>query len=697
MKNKIYLEKRLKVLTPPKGKSDNKRAVVTIMRNLESLGYIFSRKLATRLSSLSGETLNSFYLEIVPVLKQMRGAHKRYNPMYPNFPIQVIEASDYELYTNAIIHYWSFVLKDAGVIDDCWLPSYQKEERPPLLEEAKLDVIDLGSEEGFEMIFHSILRANTSISQSDKDIVKWFVQNYKDDVVRLLPESIPQKEQLSLIAGEMLQHTTKADVLTEVVKTATDVLRIGVAFSGGDVSLAENSKFGKFKRNQRRFFLNLLENCNNIQEDMLRFKNKWIRFGEKLHPGELSNRYPKAFAAFKALRNNEEIETFNGNIEAYLGAGSVANAVDLLKNRPGDFARRLDVIFRKSPRKREEYALEFLKVAEKVSTPVLLQVYNHFKHRGELDFRPVFPKGSLAKIQVLEKEVPKLPEIFCKRFANDVRSILIKKFKGQEKLGKVYLDEKLSDYLVPFSQRSAAKALKTIVRGSKVELDGDYDTIRFFIWWKDGNCRTDIDLAGAILDENFQYTSDISYYNLKDLAGHHSGDITAAPNGACEFIDISLEKVLENGGRYIAMNIYSYTGQPLCELPECFAGWMGREKPNSGEIFEARTVKNKIDLTANTQACVPLLIDALERKVIWMDISLKTRAEWSRSGRNNKNSLQLISKAMAKLKKVDLFDLLSMHVEARGKRVKTPEAADLVFSTDTGTQFDLDNIASKYL
>lgn len=32
------------------------------------------------------------------------------------------------------------------------------------------------------------------------------------------------------------------------VRTATDVLRLAVALSGGDVSLAEPRKFGKFRR-----------------------------------------------------------------------------------------------------------------------------------------------------------------------------------------------------------------------------------------------------------------------------------------------------------------------------------------------------------------------------------------------------------------------------------------------------------------
>jgi len=202
-------------------------------------------------------------------------------------------------------------------------------------------------------------------------------------------------------------------------------------------------------------------------------------------------------------------------------------------------------------------------------------------------------------------------------------------------------------------------------------------------------------LAATILDENFNGIADISFYNLKDFGGVHSGDITDAPNGAAEFIDISLSKVLQRGGRYIAMQIYSYTQHKYCDLPECFAGWMGRKSPQSGEIFEAKTVKNKIDLASDTTVVLPLLIDAKERKVIWMDLGLKQRPTWN-TAYGNRHNVGIVCKAMTQLHKPNLYDLLSMHVDGRGKLVKTPEAADVVFSPET-IAFDTDTVLTKYV
>ena len=57
---------------------------------------------------------------------------------------------------------------------------------------------------------------------------------------------------LGFLGAELIRNTSDADaVLAPHVKTATDVLRLAVAMSGGDVSLATACKFGKFRRSER--------------------------------------------------------------------------------------------------------------------------------------------------------------------------------------------------------------------------------------------------------------------------------------------------------------------------------------------------------------------------------------------------------------------------------------------------------------
>ena len=109
--------------------------------------------------------------------------------------------------------------------------------------------------------------------------------------------------------------------------------------------------------------LELLESCNGLEEDMLRYKNEWIRIGERLHPGEYKC-YPRATKAFDKLRNKGKIKTFQSRLEQAFSENDYDTALRLLKQRPGEFGRKLDVLLRKSEQ-HEEILLAFRDVAEK--------------------------------------------------------------------------------------------------------------------------------------------------------------------------------------------------------------------------------------------------------------------------------------------------------------------------------------------
>jgi len=101
-RNHIYLEKE-----PLNNAEDQSRRVLTMMKNTENLGYTFSQELYRRLCVMEKGALDTFYLELVQHLKSRDGADHEWRPMYPNFPQEVMEKSQAELYLNALVHYWS--------------------------------------------------------------------------------------------------------------------------------------------------------------------------------------------------------------------------------------------------------------------------------------------------------------------------------------------------------------------------------------------------------------------------------------------------------------------------------------------------------------------------------------------------------------------------------------------------------------
>jgi len=217
------------------------------------------------------------------------------------------------------------------------------------------------------------------------------------------------------------------------------------------------------------------------------------------------------------------------------------------------------------------------------------------------------------------------------------------------------------------------------------------------VWWKNGTDRTDIDLSAALFDAKFGYVDVVAYYNLQSVGGIHSGDIVDAPEGASEFIDIALEKVAERGARYVVMSLNSYSKQPFIQLPECFAGWMARTEAGSGEVYEPKTVQDKLDVTADTTISIPLVIDIKDRAVVWCDMALRSNPRWQNHVAGNLGGISATLRAFVDLPKPNLYDLLALHARARGTLADSPDGADTIFSVASGTPFRLEEIASEFM
>jgi len=695
MLNGIYLRRKNKLLLENGSGKSSRRLVATVAKNIQSLGCIFDSKILDILGTYSETELELFYKDVVTDLKQLKGAHVQYEPMYPNFPKQVMEASEVELFLNAIIHYLSL-----GTI----LPEYEKEERLPLYELTRCQKIELGNKEDFATIFKNLLQSPTSLSATDQDDLSWFAKN--NPLVSILPDKIPSKETLALVARLLMEDAKDSsqlhNLLAHYFKTATDVLRFAVAISEGDTSLASNTKFNSFNRRQRKLLLALLESSSNIEEDVKRYKENWKRLGERLHPFEYQKTCPKACVAFKKLFEDEKIVTFAGKLQSFIDKSDIAQAVALVKQRPGEFARKLDVLLRNS-QEAVDIVKAFSEVADKVSVPVLLQVKAHFSNRGVSDLRVFFPKGNVAKSYGIENNVLPIAADICAHVVAVCDSALSKQFAQRKPLGKVYVDPALKNYLVPFSQRSASKALKTLVRGSRIAMPKNASTIRSFVYWKEPkNNRVDIDLSAMMFDKDWKYVEHIAYTNLRSgkYNACHSGDITSAPDGASEFIDLDIESAVKYGARYIVICAFSFTGQAFADLPECFMGWMARKNPQSGEIYDPKTVENKIDVAAAGQRmCIPMVLDLANKQVVWADIGgLAKNNVYQMNVESNSKRITMMGKGINELKRANLYDLFVLHGNARGELCKSAKEADTVFSLKEGiTPFEMDIIMGQYL
>jgi len=711
-----------------------------LLLDISQLGYTLDGAAVRALRTLTETEFKTFHKMLVKNLKVMVGANVKYRALFKNFPSDIPD--DEEYFVKRIVGYITnmFGLVDEDIkplscghvidtrlfnvnefgacpICQCQVDELDDDEtdRPALEDVTPLKIIGLIDEKDVRQIFTNLLASKSSISEDNRDIITKLIKE-DPSMFTDVPAEISMKENVALIAGLAVAYeydgvgvdysNVTADILVGNIKTATDVLRFAVQLCDGDVSLAEPTKF-RLKNKQRRVIMCLLDNVNSPEEDMLRWKMRWIRLAEVLHIGKYAKKYPNAFKACDTLRNRPEtIETFNSKVEALIvaiisgGNTTQYKLLELLTTRPGEFARRMDWMLRNFKADKNAIFNAFKgNVIDKLTTPMLLTLSSHFAGRSiNSGTRYFMPKGSLAKIQVIEDERKTINASLTLKIVKAITNELLGRFSKLDDLGSVYINEDLKGYLVPMVQRNASKSLVTVARGSHIPLEKN-KVARMFLYWKQNkNDRTDVDLSAIAFDSNWDYKFHLSYTGLSAVGGVHSGDIQSAPNGAAEFIDLDIEKSRKVGVRYVVMNVISFTGQPF-DTFECFAGVMGRDKAKSGKKFEPTTVKHKFDVAGNTKYNIPLILDLETNEIIWADIAM-TSGTFSYVEGQKKNIVTM-AKAIESMvdDKPNMFDLLWLHAEARANSIdyehQEGKEYDTIFDVDMAS--NIDEILAKWL
>lgn len=676
---------------------------------LTNYGYIVSAEQLQTLTHLPENERVAYATEVKRLCEHVRDCRiARGRVLYRGFPQEVWAASDSRLFMTALAHYWSngTMYPQSGKIADANVAVLR--DFFPSIFVGNLTPITFWHEADVKELAENILTGNVAMSAQDELDVNTIL-NAMDGYRWNL--DIPNKENAAMYNVYLLRSGA---VTSPHTKTMTDLLRTLVAYSGGDRSLAAPTRFKHMGRQMRRNVLVWIQTILNGKfdqglADMARYKNMWIRIGEILHPGEYAKRYPLAAEAFEMLRADNLPRSFASQVEAAIKENDITLAVKLLLTRPGEFARRLDHLMRTSSHEAQRrIAIAFAAVADRVSTPVLWQNWNHFTWRNDhaCDPRIVFPKGKIAKAVSVPATMAEVT--YASAIAGSCWNALKKKYAQLGDMGKVYIDPALQSYPIPFAQRSASSGMRTLPRGSRVKFDANY--IRAFCWWTNlaNGERVDIDLSCQCLDENLNTLEYIAYYNLRANGMTHSGDIVNGNsydgNGVTEYLDIDIEK-LSSKCRYIAFTVHDYSEKSFSQMEHCKFGFMELTKEealgnqNDPKLYVPADVSQCINMTAQTTMAIPVIFDVATKEFVWCDLA---GSNIPRGHANNLHStmhgLLAAVYGILNLQKPSMYDLALCHAMSHGMWVDTPEEADLVFTTnpliDTKgkiiTQFDID-------
>lgn len=662
-------------------KATGKPVVYTVQAELMQLGYMLDGHAFSCLSLLTDEDVIRYHDEVIAYLKYIKG-DGNYRPLYDGFPQQVMETGEVELFINAVRHYLS---------NGEWVPNAYTKSKPTAFEHPSYKLLRPCSESEFNRIFTDILSVNQSITPMDKEVLTWFRMNRPAGwVMACLPDEIPFKENLCFVL-ELFDF--------EVVSfTYTDILRTAVYMSGGDVSLAENTRF-RLTNKQRDRIMRMLEfrtrgNDRTGQhfldslEDLKKHRNKWLALFNHIHADSKRFRRPEYANAQRVVEllrfHADKIHTWNAKVERM----NFAERLNNLMLRPGEFARRLNSLLGGCT---DNVIINaFALVAPQISNKVLFELYRYFEGRREdQKQRIVFIKGARKPVNLTPLEA--LPKQVVDQIQDAILGAVMEKLQSWPKLGKVIIDEKLKNIPLPTNMRSISETDIPVVRGTRIPINVDHTkAVRFYVHWKDEYGHEDLDLSATLLGmgkkESLAWNSGMYIRSSIHHIGVHSGDVRHRKGDCAEYVDIDIKNAQREGYRYVIIDVRNYNGRSLKSVNPSF-GYMEREYPVANNVWIPNTVAASWRLQSEAVSCIAVMIDLETMEYIPMDIDSN-----SITATGDTDSILTAMRIYMESPKLSVHDLVMWHAESRG--------AEVVEQAEEGeevTHFRFEDFSGSYI
>ncbi|MEV5782825.1 hypothetical protein AB0L42_17680 [Streptomyces sp. NPDC052287] len=601
---------------------------------LTSVGFKLSAELLERLSGLSEAAVVHTARRTLATVSEMVGDHVQHNAYFIDFPANVPDTEEFWMrcVTKALGDDTSRenVLTQLahGVLDLLSLPAYGRYQhtyeemlaaQDELIASAgdRVTVLHLGRDLDDELtdLYLALAGSTTPLGEDHLRDLKTLAERC---ALGPQPESIPVRENRAVVNEARLAVGSYL-----LLDTVTDVLRLACALSGGDVTLQEPTRFRALSRPARRALLAGLDAVVAANPaklaDVHAHREPFKRLGERLHPHEYP-RWPHAADVFAVARGEKEARSFDSRVEKLLDDFDVVGAAHLLKSAPGKLFRSLDLLLRVAADQEERDAVvaAAVGVSSEVSGRVVLSVREHFHNRERETDEPRVFVNRRGRAWVTPDHRPTVPAADRDRLIAALDAELRRRLPAP---GRLLLDPDVLDVALPLSGRATAAGLGVLPRGSLSAVDGEQ--LRFFVYWKETEKRTDFDLSALLLHTDYSTDSWLSYTSLKAVGGEHSGDVTEAPDGASEFINLSLDRVR---GAFIVPQVNIFAGEGFEEVEESFFGFMLRDGEQKGRPFEARTVRMKSELRGVGRVALPLVFrreDDGRWRAKWLHLYLK--------------------------------------------------------------------------
>ena len=572
---------------------------------------------------------------------------------------------------------------------------------------SKLKELRLFTRKDLEEVFLSLLCSPTPLDMTQKNSLELLLEEYE------VPEGIDirMKETIMLV----IQHFIKkeeGEKATSFLKTPTDILRylwyektgqlqiiqpsvlltnarrlgyqMGIA---GNTSLTYQERMKehlrlKYSRKTCKIVAMWMNatilSAQKAAEGMNPKRGMWVRFIRALRLTEYAKR--KGFEHLAEIMDvfyNQKYTTWQGCVDKASKEMDATKVLNLLKSRPGTFARCLFATML-----RFGY-IQTLEAFEEVVDQLPMRLLVSLGNAAEI----YFDENSIRSIQTitgLRKTINhnKLLALYSSEERQQMvdavdavyKHAMLRRFQDMKTENKtIYIAPELFDIPISVGDRSSTiQDTSCALMGTRFPVEGE--TVRLFLQWGKGlhAQHLDMDLSCRIsYDDRIE---ECAYYNLTCTGAKHSGDIRSIPEmvGTAEYIELSLSELEKAGARYATFTCNAYSCGALS--PNLVVGWMNSANEmtiseKDGVAYDPSCVQHMVRVGDEnlSKGLVFGILDVARREIIWLEMPISGQALRSA---NSKDIEALLNKLQRKLK---IGELLRLKAEAQGLEIQDEE------------------------
>ena len=566
---------------------------------------------------------------------------------------------------------------------------------------SKLKELRLFTTSDMERLFTSLLSSATPLDATQKDSLEQLFREFP------LPEDagIAMKETAMLVI-KLLVEQGKADEASALLKTPTDVLRYLWYEKTGYVQIIEPKTLIAHARRLYYHMWGPLDQSTDAAKDMkerlmLKYDRKaclrvakwlnaipmtarqaaenmnpkrgmWVRMIRALRLGEYSRK--KGFDHLAEILDvfyKQDFSTWQGRVDKACQANDADKTLDLLKERPGMFARCLFATMLRFGS--DKVLAAFDETADKLPARLLLSLGNaadqYFNPKEVRMARPITgvprqiqPNKLLALYGDDDREA-------MAQAVNDLyKTSMERRFAMQKTEAKtIYIDPSL--YHIPVSvgdRTTTIQDTSCALMGTRFPVEGD--AVRLFLHWGKGLHAQplDMDLSARIVLSNNKVL-ECAYYSLTCVGATHSGDIRHIPEmvGTAEYIELSLPTLEKAKAKYVMFTCNAYSTGALS--PNLMVGWMDSAYPmkvsdKKGVAYDPSCVQHMVRLSEGnlSKGLVFGVLDVAKREIIWLEMPFTSQTLRGASG-------EVVEALLHRLEtKLSVGELLEIKAKAQG-------------------------------